>query len=163
MKPAWTKTHGHFLCMGGFVLVHVTGDDPTSENADNNEVISSERFKHLIKEDKFNVSISEREIEDKSKRDSLSKALAILQTSRFIANCIARWRQNLALTELELITLALASLNAITYAFWWAKPYDVKEPVKVYVRTNRRSQDEPALQLPVGPPSGSSPIIHSHG
>src|SRR5258705_498728 len=159
MKPAWTKTHGHFLCMGGFVLVHVT-NDTTSENSDNGEVISSERFKRLIKEDKFNVSISEREIEDKSKRDSLSKALAILQTSRFIANCIARWRQNLALTELELITLALASLNAITYAFWWAKPYDVKEPVKVYVKTDRRSQDEPVPQLPVGPPS--LPIIHSH-
>ena len=90
----------------------------------------------------------------------LARASVMSSSSVNARFCIARWRQNLALTELELITLALASLNAITYAFWWAKPYDVKEPVKVYVKTDRRSQDEPVPQLPVGPPS--LPIIHSH-
>ena len=152
MISAWTKTHGHFLCMGGFVAVQVEGanHDPTSEDATvNGEVISFESFKRLIKDGNFDVSITEREIEDKSKRDSLSKAIAILQTSRFIANCIARWRQKLALTELELVTLALASLNAITYTFWWAKPYDVKVPVKIYVKANLHSLNETGAQLPV--------------
>jgi len=57
-----------------------------------------------------------------------------LQTTWFILQCIARGQQRLALTELELITLALASLNAITYAFWWHKPLGVQEPVRIYFK-----------------------------
>lgn len=120
------------------------GNDGATTLFAKNEVISFESFKRLIEEDNFEVSITEQEIEDKSKSDSLSKFIAILQTSKFIVQCIVRWRQKLALTELELITLALASLNAITYTFWWAKPYDVKVPVPVKVertRSNRRPQD----------------------
>jgi len=149
--------------MGGFVVGNneeagVNHGDPTVEHAGNggatmsfgkNEVVSFECFKRLIEEDNFEVSITEQEIEDKSKSDSLSKFIAIIQTSKFIIQCIVRWRQKLALTELELITLALASLNAITYTFWWAKPYDVKVPVKVYLRSNRRPQDNSVGLLPV--------------
>jgi len=145
---AWTRTHGHFLCMGGFVVGNdeEAGNDGAIALFAKNEVVSFESFKRLIEEDKFEVSITEQEIEDKSKSDSLSKFIAILQTSKFIVQCIVRWRQKLALTELELITLALASLNAITFMFWWAKPYDVKVPVPVKVerRSNRRPQDTAA-------------------
>jgi len=38
----------------------------------------------------------------------------------------------LTLTELELVTLALASLNAITYVFWWQKPLGVQVPIRIY-------------------------------
>jgi len=41
----------------------------------------------------------------------------------------------LTLTELELVTLALASLNAITYVFWWHKPLGVQVPIKTYFET----------------------------
>ena len=58
-----------------------------------------------------------------------------MQTTWFILQCIARSRQRLALAELELVTLALASLNAITYAFWWHKPLGVQEPVRIYFKS----------------------------
>lgn len=74
------------------------------------------------------------EIRDKSKGDLLSKVIAILQMTWFIVQCAARPSQGLAVTELELATLALASLNVVTYFLWWDKPLDVKEPVKVYFR-----------------------------
>ena len=62
----------------------------------------------------------------------MSKAIAILQSIWFIVQCIARGVEGLALTELELITLALASLNGLTYYFWWDKPLGVMEPIRVY-------------------------------
>lgn len=36
------------------------------------------------------------------------------------------------MTELELVTLALASLTGVMYYLWWDKPLGVKEPIKVY-------------------------------
>jgi len=76
--------------------------------------------------------ITAAEIHDKARGDFLSKAIVILQSLWFIFQCIARGKQGLALTELELVTLALASLNGVMYYFWWDKPLGVKEPIKVY-------------------------------
>jgi len=77
-------------------------------------------------------TITTEEILDKARGDFLSKAIVILQSLWFIVQCIARGKQGLALTELELVTLALASLNGVMYYFWWDKPLGVKVPVKVY-------------------------------
>jgi len=77
-------------------------------------------------------TITAAELHDKARGDFLSKAIVILQSLWFIIQCIARGKQGLALTELELVTLALASLNGVMYYFWWDKPLGVKEPIKVY-------------------------------
>ncbi|KAF8204595.1 hypothetical protein BJ912DRAFT_1072390 [Pholiota molesta] len=60
--------------------------------------------------------ITAEEIQDRAKGDFISKGLVILQTSWFILQCLARWSQKLALSELEVVTLGLALLNGITYA-----------------------------------------------
>ena len=61
----------------------------------------------------------------------MSKAVAILQSIWFfIVQCIARGVEGLALTELDLVTLALASLNGLMYYFWWDKPFGVMEPIR---------------------------------
>ena len=65
---------------------------------------------------------------DRSKGDALSKGIAILQTGWFILQCIARKIQGLAVTELEVVTLAFAALNFAVYVFWWNKPLDVGVP-----------------------------------
>jgi len=77
-------------------------------------------------------TISSAEICDKARGDFLLKAIAILQSLWFIIQCVARSKQGLALTELELLTLALGSLNGVMYFFWWDKPLGVNEPVKLY-------------------------------
>src|SRR6266511_3715331 len=76
--------------------------------------------------------ITTTEIHDKARGDFLSKAIVILQSLWFIIQCVARGKQGLALTELELVTVALASLNGVMYFFWWDKPLGVNEPVKLY-------------------------------
>ena len=115
-------------------------DGPSSKQPDKVEdaepayrILTLELFEQLVKRDDFHISITEEEIRDKSKRDFLAKLIVIIQSSWFIAQCIARTVQGLNLTELELVTLALASLNAVMYFFWWDKPLDVEVPIKVYV------------------------------
>jgi hypothetical protein len=71
------------------------------------------------------------EIEDRSKSDALSKTIVIAQTTWFTAQCIARARQGLAITELEIVTLAYTALNGVMCFFWWSKPLDVRCPVVI--------------------------------
>jgi hypothetical protein len=75
--------------------------------------------------------ITENEIRDKSKGDVLSKGLVVIQTGWFILQCIARGIEGLPLTGLELVTLAFAALNFVTYGLWWNKPLDVQCPFRV--------------------------------
>src|SRR6266542_592981 len=81
-------------------------------------------------------------IQDRSKGDVLFKLIAILQTTWFIIQCVARGQQRLALTELELVTLALASLNAVTFGIWWHKPLGVEDPVMIYLKTEARKVED---------------------
>jgi hypothetical protein len=76
--------------------------------------------------------IAKAEIEDRSKGDAISKAFVILQTSWFVMQCFARYAQGLGITELELITIAFASLNIVIYFLWWEKPLNVQRGVRVY-------------------------------
>lgn len=71
------------------------------------------------------------EILDKNGRDGLSKAIAMIQLTWFIIQIAARVHQNLAVTELELTTAALASLNIAMYASWWSKPSDILCPTVI--------------------------------
>ena len=117
--------------MGGFTLV-----DPENKTAAPDEqqptVLTLDYFR---KHPDIEIPrVTAADIEDRSKGDALSKIIAILQTTWFIAQCIARGQQRLALTELELVTLALASLNAVTFAIWWHKPLGVQEPLKIYLK-----------------------------
>ena len=137
----WTLTHGHMVEMGGFVFV-----DPKDEDKDPKKqarkVLTFNELRRLLQDPKFKFpTITESNIQDRSKGDVLFKLIAILQTSWFIMQCIARGQQRLALTELELVTLALASLNAATFGIWWHKPLGLQEPIKIYETGAQNAED----------------------
>ena len=145
----WTLAHGHMVGMGGFTLV-----DPEDEDKDPREqgskVLTFDDLKRLLKDPKFKFpTLSVADIKDRSKGDALWKIIAILQSTWFISQCIARGRQGLALTELELVTLALASLNAVTFVIWWHKPLGVQEPVKIYLKTEKQNVELEAARRQV--------------
>lgn len=71
------------------------------------------------------------ELGDKSKGDSLSKTIAVFQTLWFVIQCIARRADNLAITNLEIMTLAYTVITVAMYAAWWDKPLNVRCPVRV--------------------------------
>jgi len=80
-------------------------------------------------------TITKKEIQDRSKADIFSKGIVLMQTTWFIVQCISRFATKLAVTELEVVTLAFAVLNAITYWLWWDKPSDVRCAVPVYLKS----------------------------
>ena len=130
--------------MGGFTLV-----DPEMKT-----VAPNERQRTVLTLDYFkahpNIEIPKMTaaaIEDRSKGDALSKIIAILQTTWFIVQCVARGQQGLALTELELVTLALASLNAMTFAIWWHKPLGVQDPVQIYLKVETKEVKHEVSQV----------------
>jgi hypothetical protein len=73
--------------------------------------------------------ILEEEIEDRSKASWVTKSIALVQVSWFVAQLIGRAIQHLPVTTLELFTLGVVVCAFVTYACWWHKPYDVQTPV----------------------------------
>jgi len=97
--------------------------------------LTTDRFRDLVQSSKITFpTITATEIKDRSKADFMAKTIAIIQTTWFILQCIARGIQRLALTELELVTLALAILGGIIAFFWWDKPLGVQVALPVYLR-----------------------------
>ena len=131
VEKGWTKTHGYFIQMGGFMLYDTECKKPIG-------VLYSERLEKLLEEEQIDMpTIDEEDIQDRSKGDGLTKALVIAQTTWFIMQCIARRVQGLVVTELELVTLAFATLNSVMYFLWWNKPLDVESTCPVYLKRAR--------------------------
>ena len=130
LDSEWTKTHSHFIQMGGFMLFNSEGNIAKG-------VLTAEIFSELLEKKKIEFpNVSVEEIEDRSKSDGFSKTIALSQTLWFVAQCIARRAQHLDLTLVELLTLSLAILNGVMYFLWWNKPLDVRCPIRVYLLDN---------------------------
>ena len=80
------------------------------------------------------------EVGDRSKGDTLSKTVAVVQTFWFIAQCIARRAQGMTITNLEIMTLAYTMITVAMYAAWWHKPLNVRCPVRVKGDLQRRER-----------------------
>ncbi|KAJ6449564.1 hypothetical protein C8R45DRAFT_1044719 [Mycena sanguinolenta] len=121
-KFGFSRTHGMFFWMGGFVSPdgHPIATMEQLEDPD----LGSELQKAIRK-------VNEKEITDKSKGDALSKGVALLQGLWFILQCLARVHQRLATTQLEIATLAFAVVNIFIWLLWWNKPLDAQWPIVV--------------------------------
>ncbi|KAI9450525.1 hypothetical protein F5148DRAFT_987015 [Russula earlei] len=128
----WTTTHGFFAIMGGFM--EYDGNRPIRvllpEQLEFYSLTGNGGFPRIAKE----------EIEDKSKGDFISKSLVIVQIGWFVTQCVARGIKGLPITELELVTVAFATLNFVMYLLWWDKPLNVQRGVRVY---KKRFAEEP--------------------
>ncbi|TDL24095.1 hypothetical protein BD410DRAFT_720260 [Rickenella mellea] len=139
-SKGWTQTHGFFALMGGFMLY--SGDTAL-------HTLSPEELDELSTDGKIMFpKITKEDIEDKSKGDVISKGFVILQTSWFVIQCIARGVEHLAITELEIVTLAFAVLNLTTYALWWNKPLNVHRPFAVQLSDESLDQAVKGEQVP---------------
>ena len=123
----WTATHGHFVQMGGFMLMDENG---------NRSMLTAEKFLELLEQKKIDLPpITKEEIQDRSKGDDLSTIIAIIQTFWFIIQCILREFQGLLVTEIEWLTWSLAAF-ILCFAFaWWKKPLDVRCSILVTLQT----------------------------
>jgi hypothetical protein len=134
-ERSWTLAHGFFVIMGGFELYDSDGERPLYP-------LDIERIEKLVQNGAIDFpKIEEKEIEDRSKGDIISKGLAVVQTGWFIAQCIARGAEHLATTELEIMTVAFAFLNFVTYIFWWHKPLNVTCPIRIVLKEGHNAPE----------------------
>jgi hypothetical protein len=119
----WTRAHAFFLIMGGFML-HERGKPV--------RVLEAQELEELWEAGKIKwPTVTEEEIADRSKGDYLSKTIVLFQTTWFVGQCIARGAYGLTVTELEVVTVAFASLTGVVYYLWWDKPLDVRCSIPV--------------------------------
>jgi len=121
----WTRAHSFFLIMGGFTLHE--GGKPV-------RVLEAKVMEKLWEAGMIEwPTITKEEIADRSKGDYLSKTIVLFQTTWFVVQFIARWICGLTVTELEVVTLAFASLTGVIYYLWWDKPLDVRCSIPIHL------------------------------
>ncbi|KAI9507071.1 hypothetical protein F5148DRAFT_981898 [Russula earlei] len=130
----WTTTHGFFATMGGFI--EYDGNRPVRV------LLPDQLGSYSLTGNGDFPRIAKAEIEDRSKGDAVSKTLVVLQTGWFVTQCIARGIRGLPVTELELVTVAFATLNFVIYLLWWDKPLNVRCGVRVYKKRRTEQPDE---------------------
>ncbi|KAJ7469584.1 hypothetical protein FB451DRAFT_1091624 [Mycena latifolia] len=118
-----SKHHGFFFAMGGFVSRGSLHPITTLKQLE--DPLMGAQYLADIR------ATDSEEILDKSKGDALSKGFALLQSSWFIAQCLARISAHLPLSALEVTTLAFSAVNIIIRIIWWGKPVDVQTAIPI--------------------------------
>ncbi|KAF7369979.1 hypothetical protein MSAN_00627800 [Mycena sanguinolenta] len=118
----FSSTQAFYFCMGGFVWQ--TGHPIATKEQLEDPNLGLELQKAI-------QNVKEKDITDKSKGDALSKGVALLQGLWFILQCVARVHQHLAVTQLEVATLAFAVVNTFIWVLWWNKPLDAQQPIVI--------------------------------
>lgn len=121
--PAWTMRHAFFADMGGFVLQPRNG--PSFP-------VSGKQLLWLIINEKVQYpKHTMEELWDKSKQDRIVKIITAAQVTYFVLQCIGRAAQKLAITTLELNTLAIVVCSLMTSYAWLHKGADVFIPFTI--------------------------------
>lgn len=112
--------------MGGFVLY---------SNGSPVRVLSFRDYKELRRTWMIDDPlVTERELRDRTKRNTLSTTLVILQMTWFVLQCAARLSARLPLTKLEVVTLGSVVPNMALCIVLWNKPQNVLAPIAVSLK-----------------------------
>lgn len=128
-QPEWTMTHAFFVGMGGLTC-KFAGNEIKTLNTDDLLFLVDEGYVEFPK-------ITQKDIEDRSKADGLVKALACIQISWLVVECVGRFIAGLPISEIELATCAFVSCTLPVYGAWWNKPKDVQAPIRIDLRPGR--------------------------
>lgn len=125
--------HGFFFGMGGLALDDSENPDKFLETPAKRFTMSPRFIVWCLEHRYADVIpyISEEDIKDKSKADSLVKTIACIQALWFCLQVATRLAQKLPISLLELNTLAHSICALFLYILWWEKPLDVSEPALV--------------------------------
>lgn len=120
----WTMNQAFFADMGGFVF-HSRNWPPFP--------IDAKQLHYLVIRGhvRYPAHYDKRAISDRNKSDGLVRFLTVCQTLWFTLNTLARADQHMAITTLELTTLAFIFCTLGTTFFWFHKPCDIELPVVI--------------------------------
>ena len=120
----WSMRQAFFADMGGYVL-HAKDAQPFPLNAKQLHWLVTHKFVDY-------PTLTDEEIWDKSKQDRIAKVITAFQIGYVVLQCIGRAAQRLAITTLELNTLAIVVCSLMTVTAWYHKPQDIRTPTPVY-------------------------------
>ena len=141
-KDPWTKidlVHGFYITMGGYALDISVDPQPRvwPEKVDRLTLSPKSVLACLSSQDnelrELLPFLSKDEIWDKSKANSLAKAIVCIQAVWFCAQVVGRLVQGMPISLLELNTFAHALCALLVYLLWWNKPLDIQEPTVINV------------------------------
>ncbi|KAG2030574.1 hypothetical protein BDR03DRAFT_974371 [Suillus americanus] len=125
--------------MGGFMLY--VDEEPYCP-------LQPDHMLKLIREGCIDApTLTANEINDKSKGNTISKGLVVLQVTWFVMQFVTRVIYHLEITQLEVGTFIFAVFTFLTYAMWWNKPLDVRCSHPVYWKL-RESRPEDYINVP---------------
>ncbi|EGX51725.1 hypothetical protein AOL_s00043g744 [Orbilia oligospora ATCC 24927] len=143
----WTIRHGFFADMGGFLL---QPKDSTPF------LVNSRQMAYLVEREYIQCpTITEEEIWDRSKADSLSKLITAAQATWLLFQLGGRAVLKLPTTTLELSAGAIVLCSFGTFICWLHKPSDAKSGVTVTTRFTTAQ-----ILLDAGP-IAAQPYVHT--
>lgn len=132
----WSLRQCFFVNMGGF---HVRSSD-WSTSGKPSFPVNADQVIFLVEHGFLDLpSITNDEINDRNKADGFARTITIVQVIWFTAETLSRVGQGLAITTLELTTLAFIFLMSATAICWWRKPMDITAPVILDLKTNLKT------------------------
>lgn len=121
--PEWTLRHAFFADMGGILL------QPMESKA---FLVNSRQLAYLVQGGYVRYpEISEAEIWDKSKADTMTKGITLVQASWLVVQLCGRAVEGLAVTTLELSATAIVFCTFGTFICWLHKPSDVQKGITI--------------------------------
>ncbi|KAK7972258.1 hypothetical protein PG988_006392 [Apiospora saccharicola] len=132
---AWGPIHCQFDTMGGFAVVwpHPTDDQPSQGEDGTPEglmTLTPKGIRALAQIDQL-PRITEAQIVDKSKKESIGKAIVCIRVVWAVAQVLSRLAAKLPVTLLELSTIGHIAHAIVMYTLWWYKPYNIMEPMTI--------------------------------
>ncbi|PWY69056.1 hypothetical protein BO70DRAFT_365878 [Aspergillus heteromorphus CBS 117.55] len=123
----WTLKHAFYANSGGFLLRST--DYPPFP-------VTATSIHYLLETEHIDCpTITADEIWDKSKADTFAKCVALVQGVWLVVQSIARAVEGLAVSPLELFTIAFVLSTITTYYFWMNKPQNVGVPTFIDLKT----------------------------
>ncbi|KAF2815297.1 uncharacterized protein BDZ99DRAFT_506457 [Mytilinidion resinicola] len=117
----WTVRHGFFADMGG-ILLQPKESTPF--------LVNSRQLAYLVEKEYIKFpSITEEEIWDKSKADTLAKTITLIQASWLVIQLLGRAALRIPTTTLELSAGAIVFCTFGTFICWLRKPTDVQKGI----------------------------------
>ncbi len=122
----FTFEHAFYATTGGFVCFYMDDNGKISQRP---LKFTAEGVQFLMEHEPDLIpDIALTSITDRSKSNSLGKALLLVQVVWFCVNCGSRLRERLPLSLLEVSTLAHGLCTLASYVAWWSKPLNIDEP-----------------------------------
>ncbi|KLO14051.1 hypothetical protein SCHPADRAFT_967020 [Schizopora paradoxa] len=145
-QHSFTLKHGFYATMGGFAFRQSVGKDGCWCSQPLKLTVDGVKFVVQHEPDLI-PDLPITSIADRSKSNSLGKALLVVQVAWFCLNCASRLAERIPLSLLEVSTLAHGLFTLSSCAMWWSKPLTIDEPTWISLGDNRAKELLALLQI----------------